>query len=57
MSKQIELAMQTTYENGRWHFTVQAWVGTQGGADALIKTLEVIRPLLAENAAAEPVST
>lgn len=54
MSKQIELTMQTTYENGRWHYTIQAWVGTRGGADALIKTLEAIRPLLAENVPVEP---
>lgn len=40
----------------QWHFTVQAWVGTQGGADALIKTIEVIKPLLAENAPAVPVN-
>jgi len=45
--------MSTSYEGGKWHVTLQAWCGTEAACDALIKTLEVVKPLLAENAAAK----
>lgn len=38
--------MQSSYADGRWNVTLQAWIGTKGAATALIKTLEVARDIL-----------
>lgn len=49
--KEMELSMQTSYEGGRWHVTLQAWLGTEAACNALIQTLEIIKPMIGENAA------
>lgn len=48
--KQLDFASQLSFEDGKWHFTFNAWIKTETAADALIKMIEVIKPLLAENA-------
>lgn len=48
--KEMELTMQTSYADGRWHVTIQAWLGTEAACDAMIRTLEIIKPMIAENA-------
>lgn len=50
--KEMELTMQTIYEGGRWRVTIQAWLGTAAACDAMIRTIEIIKPMIAENAAA-----
>lgn len=49
MSKEMELSMQTSYSDGRWHVTLQAHLRTMAACDAMINILEIVRPLIAEN--------
>jgi len=51
--KEMDLMMQTSYEGGRWHITIQAWIGTAAACDAMIQTLEIIKPMLAANSKLE----
>lgn len=44
--KEMDLAMQSSYADGRWNVTLQAWIGTKAAATALIKTLEIARDIL-----------
>lgn len=50
-AKEMDIASQLTFADGHWHFTLQAWLSTPRGADALVDILMLIKPLLAENAA------
>lgn len=42
----MDLAMQSSYSDGRWNVSIQAWIGTKKAAQALIKTIEVARDIL-----------
>lgn len=48
-AKEMDIASQLSFADGRWHFTMQAWCATERGADAVIQILNIIKPLLAEN--------
>jgi hypothetical protein len=49
VAKEMDLAMQTSYADGRWQVTFNGWLGTEKACDAMIEILKVARPLLAEN--------
>lgn len=49
--KEMEVSIQCSYADERWHITVQAWLGTQGACDSMIRMLEILKPLLAKNSA------
>lgn len=50
--KEMGVATQLSFaDDGRWHFTGQFWTTTERGADVLLDILNIIKPLLAENAA------
>lgn len=47
--KEMEIASQATFENGRWEFSFQACLRSEKAADLMIEMLNIVRPLLAEN--------
>lgn len=53
----LELCTQLTRTDGKWLFTGHATMRTLEACDAVIKVLEIIKPLLAENAAPDDQRT
>lgn len=45
----LEICTQLTRTDGQWVFTGHAVMHTEEAADSVIKILEIIKPLLAEN--------
>lgn len=48
--KEMELSMQSSYADGRWNVTLQAWVSTQEAANKLIRAIEIMKDFLPEGA-------
>lgn len=46
--KEMDMAIQSSYADGGWHITIQAWIKTPEAADKAIKAIETLKPLLTE---------
>lgn len=44
--KEMDMAIQTSYADGQWHITIQAWLKTQAAADKVIKAVQILKPFL-----------
>ena len=49
-ANEMDMSIQTTYADGHWHITVQAWLKTEAACDKAICALEILKPMLRENA-------
>jgi len=46
--KEMDMSIQTSYADDRWHITIQAWLKTPEACDKAIKAIETLRPMLAD---------
>lgn len=44
--KEMDMSIQTTFSDGRWYITVQAWIKTPEAADKAIQAIEMLKPFL-----------
>lgn len=44
--KEMDIAMQSSFADGQWNITIQAWIGTKKAAQALIDTIIIAREVL-----------